>query len=139
MYMRFVTPLIHPHSRVESGFFRAAWYLDRIDCPDWIRRELDDQFDWFNDNLPVPRRVVRHFRRRDSLHGVCWFRPTARECIDRARYCAWLISEGGVPVETIKMREARELIWRDDHQIVTPSRTVPRAFSGKPLAPRHTH
>lgn len=139
MYVRFVTPLIHPDSRVESGFFRAAWYLDRLSCPDWIRSELDHQFDWFNDNLPVPRRIARHFRRRDSLYGVCWFRSSARECIDRARYCAWLISEGGLPVETIKLREARELIWRDDHQIVTPSRVAPRAFRGRTLDSRLRH
>jgi len=54
MYLRFVTPLIHPHSRVESGFFRASWYLNRTNCPDWIHQELADQFDWFAEHLPIP-------------------------------------------------------------------------------------
>jgi hypothetical protein len=137
MYVRFVTPLIHPESGAECGFFRASCYLRRIDCPDWIHAELREQFGWFNDNLPMPRHVVRHFTRRDSLHGVCWFRSGARECIDRARYCAWLITEGGLPVEAIKLREVRELIWRDDHQIVTPSRRAPRAFRGRPPSRWH--
>ena len=45
MYVRFVTPLIHPDSRVETGFFRASWYLHRIGAPDWILRELYDEFE----------------------------------------------------------------------------------------------
>ena len=43
MYVRFVTPLIHPDSRVETGFFHAAWYLHDIGCPDWIHGELQDK------------------------------------------------------------------------------------------------
>ena len=64
MYLRFVTPLIHPHSRVESGFFRASWYIQRNNCPDWIRQELSDQFTWFAEHLPLPGRIARHF-----MHG----------------------------------------------------------------------
>lgn len=133
MFVRFVTPLIHPESRAESGFFRAAWYIQRLGCPDWIQAELDAQFDWFNENLATPRRVVRRFRRRDTLQGVCWFLSDARECISRARDCAWLIGEAGLPVETITTRRLREFIWRDDQQAVTPARIVPRAFRGRPM------
>ena len=79
MYLRFVTPLIHPYSRVESGFFRASWYLHRTNCPDWIHQELSDQFDWFAQHLPLPGRIARHFKRRDSIWGICWFDPQARE------------------------------------------------------------
>lgn len=94
MYVRFVTPLIHPASRVEAGFFQASWYLYRNGCPHWILDELDDQFDWFNLHLPVPKQISRHFKRRNSIWGICWFDPDAREAISRARYCAWLIEEG---------------------------------------------
>jgi hypothetical protein len=129
MYLRFVTPLIHPHSRVESGFFRASWYLNRTNCPDWIRQELADQFDWFSQHLPIPGRIARHFKRRDSIWGICWFDPQAREAVSRARYCAWLLEEGGLPVRTITTSHQREVMWRDAHQIVTkPSADLPRAF-----------
>ena len=60
MYLRFVTPIIHPDSRVEAGFFRSSWYLYRNGCPDWILAELDREFDWFRVHLPVPPRVSRH-------------------------------------------------------------------------------
>lgn len=128
MYVRFVTPLIHPCSRVESGFFRASWCLSRLNAPAWLQAELQDQMSWFNANLPVPGRVARHFRRRDSLHGVCWFRSSAQDCISRAHYCAWLISEAGLPVQAITLRRPREIIWQDAQQVVTAARTVPRAF-----------
>ncbi len=131
MYVRFVTPLRDRRSGAETGFFRASWYLSRTGCSRWIHNELDTQFDWFNAHLPVPDRVAHHFKRRNSVYGVCWFHPDARECIARARYCAWLINEGGVPVETVRLRRPREVIWRDDHQIVVrPTPDTPRAFTG---------
>ncbi|WP_298281155.1 hypothetical protein [uncultured Bradyrhizobium sp.] len=73
---------------MESGFFRASWYLYRNDCPDWIRQALSDEFDWFSRHLPIPGRIARHFKRRDSIHGICWFDPDAREAISRARAIA---------------------------------------------------
>ncbi len=130
MYMRFVTPLIHPRSRVESGFFRASWYVHRNGSPAWIRHELDEQFTWFNRHLPLPGRVARHFKRRNGIWGICWFNPQAGEAISRARYCAWLLEEAGLPVRVIRSRCDREVIWRDADQIVSkPTADLPRAFA----------
>lgn len=129
MYVRFVTPLIHPQSRVETGFFRASWYLYRNGAPDWILQELESEFEWFNDHLPIPGRVARHFKRRNSIWGVCWFSHDAREMIARARYCAWLIEEGGLPVRAVQAGRHREVLWRDAHQVVVkPTQEMPRAF-----------
>jgi hypothetical protein len=129
MYVRFVTPLIHPYSRVEAGFFQASWYIRRRACPDWILAELDDQFDWFNRYLPVPDRLGRRFKRRNPIHGICWFDPRFTEAISRARYCAWLIEEGGLPVRAIHSADPKEIIWRDACQIVSkPTPALPRAF-----------
>lgn len=134
MYVRFVTPLIDPDARVECGFFRSYWYVERLGAPEWLMLELRIQFAWFNDELDAPGRVVRHFRRRRSLYGVCWFRSSARECISRARYCAWLISEAGLPVEAITAHCLRETIWQDDLQVVAPARMAPRVFDHRLLA-----
>jgi hypothetical protein len=129
MYLRFVTPLIHPASRVEAGFFQTSWYLQENGCPDWILAELARESDWFRLHLPVPPWFSRHFKRRNAIHGICWFDPDAREAISHARYCAWLIEEGGLPVRTISTRRQREIIWRDGHQIVAkPMADLPRAF-----------
>lgn len=129
-YVRFVTPLIHPWSGVESGFFQASWYLYRNGAPRWITDELSEQFDWYNRYLAVPDRIGRHFKRRRSIWGICWFDPKALEAIERARYCAWLIGEGGLPVRDIKARIAKEIIWRDSQQIVVkPMSDLPEAFA----------
>ena len=131
MYVRFVTPLRDPATGAETGFFRARWYLNEIGCPEWIQAELDHQFGWFGDHLAVPKRLCRPSWRRGSLRGVCWFRPEATECISRARYCAWLINEGGLPVRLLRLHAPREVIWRDDLQLVVrPDATTPRAFAG---------
>lgn len=129
-YVRFVTPLIHPCSGVESGFFQASWYLYRNGAPDWLLDELEAQFDWYNRYLAVPDRIARRFKRRRSIWGICWFNPHALEAIERARYCAWLIGEGGLPVRAVKARIGKEIIWRDAQQIVVkPMDSLPKAFA----------
>lgn len=130
MYVRFVTPLVHPASRVESGFFQASWYLDRIGAPRWIHDELEKELEWFNTYLPIPGRLGRAFKRRRTIWGICWFDPSFKEAISRAHYCAWLIEEGGLPVQTIKTGKiTREVIWQDPFQIVCkPTADTPRAF-----------
>ena len=130
MYLRFVTPLIHPQSRVESGFFRASWYIHQNACPDWIRQELSDQFKWFAQHLLIPGRIARHFKRRDSIWGICYPIPKPARSARQALLRAWLLDEGGLPVRTIATSCEREVIWRDAHQIVTkPSADLPKAFS----------
>ncbi len=130
MHLRFVTPLIHPRSRVEAGFFQASWYLYRNRCPGWILAELEREFDWFNEQLPIPGRIARHFKRRNSVWGICWFSDDATEMISRARYCAWLVEEGGLPVRELRVTRQREILWRDAYQIVSkPTPELPRAFS----------
>lgn len=129
MLVRFVTPLIHPQSRVETGFFRAFWYLYQNGSQRWIRAELRKEFDWFDEHLPLPGRVALHFKRRNSVWGVCWFDHESREMIARARYCAWLIEEGGLPVRVVQATRQREVLWRDAHQVVAkPTEDTPRAF-----------
>ncbi|WP_298367077.1 hypothetical protein [uncultured Bradyrhizobium sp.] len=75
-----------------------------------------------------PHRAALQAARLDL--GICWFDPDAREAISRARYCAWLLEEGGLPVRTITTSRQREVLWRDAHQIVTkPSAELPKAFA----------
>ncbi|OBQ96341.1 hypothetical protein A9K66_22375 [Mesorhizobium sp. AA23] len=89
--------------------------------------------------MPIPGRVGRHFKRRESIWGVCWFHPNAKEAISRARYCAWLIEEGGLPVRSITSRREREVLWRDEHQIVAkPTDDLPKAFGRGDGGRHHT-
>jgi hypothetical protein len=137
MFIRFVTPLRDRRTGAETGFFRAAWYIQQLEKPDWIEAELEQQLHWFNANLPIPGRLSREFKRRRTVAGVCWFADRAAESVDRARYCAFLISEAGLPVEAVRMRIDREIIWRDEQQaVVPPLAGTPKAFGGRPLYQR---
>jgi hypothetical protein len=72
MYVRFVTPVIHPQSRVATGLFRAiCFYEDEGVIPECYDDRLYELFDWFNENLPVPRRLSRALGRFTIRFGIC--------------------------------------------------------------------
>jgi hypothetical protein len=96
---------------------------------EWVYRELRRELQWFDERLEVPERIFRRLGRHDFRSGICWFQPGAREHINRARYVAWLMSEQGTCVETIKTDCVGPVIWQDNHQLVAiASKAVPRAF-----------
>lgn len=131
MYIRFVTPRFRQDYRGEAGIFHDADAAcsKESQADEWLVSELREQIDWFNDQLSVPRELDIYFKRRRTLHGLCWFQAEAKECIERARYMAWLMTESGSPVRTIKSSDPGRVIWRDSNQIVAiPDGTVPRAF-----------
>lgn len=131
MYIRLVLPHYVGRYGGEAGFFHEAYELkrDKINVPKWLRKQLKQQLRWFDNNLAAPGRVVLHFKRRNTIHGLCWFKPEAREHIDRARYVAWLMTEAGHPVREIRVNNPGQIFWRDEHQIVAkaPER-ICRAF-----------
>ena len=130
MYLRFVVPQRDPDSRVEGGIFRGihrALYDERQ--PEWLRNQLRDDLNWFNDNLPVPDRLWLWFKRRDPRYGVCWFEPSATEAIARARSIQWLMIESGHLVEEIHTDRPGTIFYRDDWQIVAQAGPhIPAAF-----------
>lgn len=129
MYVRFVTPLIDPSTRVETGIFQSKFQLRENGCADWILRELQPHWDWFNEHLAVPTRLGMHFRRRESIWGVCWFRPQATAAIARAWRCRALMEEGGIPVRALVWRGRVQVLWSDDQQaVIAPSKGMPRGF-----------
>lgn len=130
MYFRFVTATHDAHARAERGIFGDAYALARDERVNpWVRDALWRELRWFDDHVAVPCRLRRTFRRRGTIHGICWFRPEADEAIGRARYAGWLMTEAGVPVAEIRTADPGELIWQDAVQVVArPGRHVPVAF-----------
>ncbi len=131
MYIRFVLPHFERRYGGECGFFHAAYKVrkSKDKAPKWLRKELRRELAWFDKHLPVPDLLERNFKRRRTIHGLCWFQPEARECISRARYVGWLMSEADVPVCEIQVRNPGEVIWRDEFQLVAKApNDLPRAF-----------
>ncbi|MCP5076197.1 MAG: hypothetical protein GY947_23245 [Rhodobacteraceae bacterium] len=131
MYIRFVVPVFRRDSRAEAGIFYWAYWVRNTDhfSERWLRDELAQELRWFDDNLPVPERLVMRFRRRNPIHGICWFCPEASEHINRARYISWLMNEAGAPVREVHAENPGQIIWRDPYQVVSKSETeTPSAF-----------
>ena len=63
---------------------------------------------WFNENLGAPdQATLERF----------WFRAEARECIEKARQLAELVSRTGIPiVERRTRRVPGKVRWEDTHQ-----------------------
>lgn len=130
MYTRFVAPERDALSRVETGIFQSInTVLYNQSNPEWLRNALRTELDWFNDHLPVPSRLWIDFKRRNTLYGICWFRPDAHEAISRARYIQWLMTEADQLIEEIHTDRPDTILYQDDWQIVAKSGDhVPRAF-----------
>lgn len=76
-----------------------------------MRRRLDREFAWFNENLPVPK-----LPRRDR-RPIFWFRPGAGEPLRRMRMLAtWLRAEG-LAVHNVQTTHPGEVVYEDAFQV----------------------
>ncbi len=117
MYVRFV--ILTPDRRPAPGLFRSGFHLeDEPTVPEWLRLAVQEHYAWFNENLAVPRRFTVVSRRRHAYAGICWFEPTAREHIARARELAMLIAEAGRPTTMVTTRHLGQVLYRDEILIV---------------------
>ena len=124
MYLRFTVPTAHggtvTRARLAPGPFRLACnlYWNGEHDSDPVLLALRRELDWFNDELPVPKRLGVKARRRWWSDGVCWFRGDAREMLAHMEALVSLVRECGVLVEHNWTRHPGQLLYRDRWQIV---------------------
>ena len=110
MYIRFaghdvIRLGLHGGRPVRRGIFHSIPTVrDNPETPEWLRREIQRELAWFNDNLPVPKYDVFWVRsqKRYRRQGLCWFRPDAHSMIDRVFALRTLLQEGGYPIDIIR-------------------------------------
>jgi hypothetical protein len=121
MYLRFTIPSDGERTPTGSaaGIFRAAGRLrDAYRFDTWEHQWLCEDFDWFNEHLPVPTDIRRG-------HAVCWFKPEARAMISRVWRMAALIERVGIAVRVYRKRRAGTIVYEDDFQVsAVPWRTT---------------
>src|SRR5215831_7724052 len=106
MYVRFVVPSLGRNAWGLIGVIQAAYDLKDAGDFTYLEEALFDHIrDWFNQQLPVPRRFSRSRRPRAAHNAVCWFKPTAVECVTKARKLAELLDVHGLPTAMLRTRK----------------------------------
>ncbi|WP_298471297.1 hypothetical protein [uncultured Erythrobacter sp.] len=124
MYLRFTVPKEHggtvTRAKLAPGPFRIAsdlWWSGDQDC-DPVLIALRRELNWFNDQLPVPKRFDVKAKGRWWDDGICWFHDNAREAIGHMQVMVALIEDCGVPVARLWTRNPGQLLYRDRWQVV---------------------
>jgi hypothetical protein len=112
--------------------FRAfSFYDDECLIPECYDDRIEELWNWFNENLPVPDRLSRAVGRFRIIYGICWLKPSAIEHIRCMWDLAAVYEACGIPVQFLKTSRPRHILYEDDFQIVAepacqlPSRTSP--------------
>jgi hypothetical protein len=117
-YIRFVTPRIHEESRCEKGLFCIAYRVRNSGkLPRTDEMALARFLEWFDENLPVPKRFRHISYNRGRYRAICWFKPQAENTIALMAAMANLISLYGVRIKTIETRQPGSITYEDDQQI----------------------
>lgn len=132
MYVRFITPWWRISRQVDCGLFGPAYsaaHDERV--AEALRIAIRIQLDWFEAELPVPRRASFRVKSRRRWHsdGICWFTGGADRMIAEAFILSALLGEAGVPVRKVATHCPGTVFYRDPWQIVAkPRDATPTLF-----------
>jgi hypothetical protein len=115
MYKRFVTLKNDEDSRKKQGLFMATRELRDEGELDRYELETANQiFEWFNENVDVPS-----FQKKDGCNRcISWFKPEAKEALEKMWELYHLLQSKGVAVEVLKSDDVGEIHYKDKHQII---------------------
>jgi hypothetical protein len=118
MYVRFVVPSLGRNAWGLSGIIQAACDLKDARAFTYFEEVLfDDIYDWFNRNLPVPRRFSRSRKSGAAHNAVCWFKPAASECVKKARRLAHLLESRCLWTLMLRTWKPGYVVYEDRFQI----------------------
>ena len=119
MYVRFVVPSLGRQRWGLIGIIQGAFDLKDAGTLTYYEEACVDQvYAWFNDHLPIPRRFSRSRRRGAGPNAICWFKPSAAGCIERARELAALLEDRGVATAMLRTRKPGYVVYEDAYQLV---------------------
>ncbi len=122
MFLRFVLARLNEATGRRDGFFAAAYQVCRDPEADaTVVRGIRELLDWYETNLKQPERFNRTTSKgfyRRKTKGISWFKPEARECIQRAYALSTLLELCGYAVTVVKTDRPGYIVFEDDHQVV---------------------
>lgn len=120
MYIRFVHTSAVEGMSARLGFFQVAADLvgDPL-TPSEVSGSVNDIRKWFGANLAAPPRFSRSGNQRLlETKGLSWFKPDARQHIQRAFELKVLLQDSGFVIDCIRTSRPGYVVYEDDHQIV---------------------
>jgi hypothetical protein len=117
MYLRFVVGTDAEDHRLLTGAFTESRLLrDRGLLYDYEARWLEENFDWFNANVPVPPYAKGEW----PSDCAAWFKnnDSASEAIKRMWEFVSLLRENGKHVRVLRSKAPGYVWYEDDFQVV---------------------
>jgi hypothetical protein len=118
MFVRFVVRKRDYDSLVEQGLIHAAGelrYMGRLaEHEVALVREV---FRWFYHNLPAPPRLARSRKPHALNRAICWFKPTAKECIAQMQPLVAVLEEHGYHTERLTTDRPGYVVYEDKYQV----------------------
>ena len=122
MYVRFVRPNKVSGMKARDGFFCAAYDLrDDAHIDQFTSDQLEDLLSWFRQYLTIPRKFSRSRSKggyRGDTKGLSWFKPEAKEALEKSYELIALLAENGYVIETIKSDRVGYVVYEDENQLV---------------------
>jgi hypothetical protein len=119
MFIRFVIASRDEDSGRRQGLFQAA---DELRASGQMSKgdeqRLDEIERWFEENLPVPKRLALSSKPRRKAQAISWFRDSAAEHIARMRDFQTLLETYGILVNMLRDRRPGYVVYEDEHQVV---------------------
>ncbi len=118
MYIRFVSDEVDYCSGKRLGLFHVIRELhDSGNLYDYEDEIVISIRDWFNDHLEKPESFNRSSKPGAANKAISWFKPTAREHIEKMYQLISIIEGHGIRVHVIKTNRPGYIVYEDEYQI----------------------
>lgn len=118
MYIRFVVDNLDCDSGKRQGIFQA---IDSLQEEGLLYAYEDvtakDIRKWFSKYLKKPKSFNRSSKPHAISKAISWFKPTAKEHIEKMRQLATIIEGHGIHVHTIRTDRPGYIVYEDEYQI----------------------
>ena len=115
MYIRFVVGKDGENHRLLNGVITEARILrDNYGLENYQIEQLEELYEWLNENLPVPPFSTNNW----SRNSISWFKDRAGEPIKKIWEIVALLKDCDVPVRMIRSIKPGRILYEDDFQIV---------------------
>jgi hypothetical protein len=115
VFVRFVVGSDGQHHKELTGIITEARFLrDRGELTTDEEGRLEDLYDWFNENVPVPPFDTQPFPR----DAVAWFRDDAGGPITKMWDIVALLRDHGVEVQLLRSVNPGRVVYEDRVQVL---------------------